>query len=195
MKAIRALLCRVFTPQKRPDKGMKILLFAAGIYVLLLIWVILFKFSFISQININSPMSLWERFLNGFHFFYFIFEENAWRFIKGLLVAILNILLFCPFGIYASFFYNAKRSITFAAIFSLAVECTQLFVKFGVFSFEDILLNTLGAVIGCFLYHKCVNRISDNATQQVNRWTVRIGAPFAALAYSNVIVAMVLYFS
>lgn len=195
MKAIKSFLCRVFAPQKRPTEGTKTLLFAMGIYVLLLIWAILFKFSFISEINIKASVTLRERFLNGFHFFYFVLESNRWLQIRGFLVAILNILLFMPWGIYASFFYDQKRTVGFACAFSTAVECTQLFANFGVFSFEDILLNTLGSVIGVLLYQKYIDRISQATTQKINRWTVRIGAPFAALAYVSVIVAMALYFS
>ena len=171
------------------------LLFATGIYVLLLIWAIVFKFSFISEINMHSPMSLGERFLNGFRFFDFFLERNTWRLIRGLLIAILNILLFCPWGIYASFFYDRKRAVAFACVFSCIVECIQLFARFGVFSFEDILLNTVGAILGVLIFEKYINRISANTTQKINHWTVRIGAPFTIFAYVNVVVALILYFS
>lgn len=195
MSTIKSVLQRVFAPQKRVTEGKRILLFAAGIYVLLLIWAIVFKFSFISEININSPMSLSWRFLNGFRLFDFFLETNPWRLIRGLLIAILNVLLFMPWGIYASFFYDKKRTVGFACAFSCVVECIQLFASFGVFSFEDILLNTLGAFLGILMFEKYINHISENTQQRINQWTVRIGGPFAALAYINVIVAMILYFS
>ncbi len=195
MKPIKAFLRRIFLPQKRVTEGKKTLLFAAGIYVLLLIWAIVFKFSFISEININSPMSLGERFLNGFLFFDFFLETNSWRFMRGLLVAILNVLLFMPWGIYASFFYDQKRAVGFACAFSCVVECIQLFAHFGVFSFEDIILNTLGALFGVLLFKKYINRIPENTTQKVNKWTVRIGAPISVAACLSTVVAMILYFS
>ncbi len=195
MSRIKSILHRIFAPQKRVTEGKRTLLFATGIYVLLLIWAILFKFSFISQINMNSAMSLDERFLNGFRFFDFFLESNPWRLIRGLLIAILNVLLFVPWGIYASFFYDKKRSVIFACIFSCAVECIQLFAHFGVFSFEDVFLNTLGAFLGVLLFKKYINCISENTTQNINLWTVRIGVPFTTVAYVNVIVAMVFYFS
>ncbi len=195
MKSIKAFLGRIFTPQKRPAEGVKVLLFATGIYVLLLIWAIVFKFSFISEIDINSPMSLGERFLNGFLFFEFFLETNPWRLTRGLLIAILNILVFMPWGIYASFFYNRKRSVGFACIFSLVVESIQLFASFGVFSFEDIALNTLGAFLGVLIFEKYICRIPEKMTRKINGWTVRIGGPLAAVAYLNVFVAMILYFS
>ena len=195
IKNQKAFWRSVFLPQKRPLEGKKTLLFAAGIYVLLLIWAILFKFSAISEININSPMSLETRFWRGFRFFDFFLEKNAWRLIRGLLIAVLNILVFLPWGIYASFFYDKKRTILFAAAFSLMIECIQLFASFGVFSFEDLTLNTLGAYLGVLLFEKCVCRLSQANTQTINRWTVRIGGGVCILGYINVIVAMILYFS
>ena len=195
MSTIKSVLQRIFAPQKSVTEGKRTLLLATGIYVLLLIWAIVFKFSAISEINMNSAMSLGERFLNGFHFFAFFLESNPWRLLRGLLIAILNILVFLPWGIYASFFYDKKRTVGFACAFSSMVECIQLFARFGVFSFEDILLNTLGAFLGALIFEKYINRISENTKQNINRWTVRLGAPFTAIAYFNVVVAMVLYFS
>lgn len=104
MKAIKSFLCRVFAPQKRPAEGTRTLLFAMGIYVLLLIWAILFKFSFISEINMGASVTLRERFLNGFHFFDFVLESNRWRLVRGLLIAILNILYVCAVGHLRIFF-------------------------------------------------------------------------------------------
>ena len=170
-------------------------MFAAGIYALLLLWAILFKFSLISQININSPLPLGRRILNGLCFFDFFLESNPWRLIRGLLIATLNVLLFMPWGMYASFFYEKKRAVLFAAAFSLMVECIQLFFRFGVFSLEDLALNTLGAYLGYLLFEQNTHRISNSVWQKIHQWTVRIGTPVTLVAYANVIYAMILYFS
>lgn len=195
MNAIKSVLYRIFAPQKRVTEGKRTLLLAAGIYFLLLVWAIVFKFSAISEINMDPKISLGDRFLRGLRFFDFFLESNPWRLVRGFLIAILNVLLFCPWGIYASFFYDQTRAVGFACAFSCMVECLQLFARFGVFSFEDMLLNTLGAFLGVLLFKRYINRIPENTAQKINFWTVRIGAPFAALAYVNVIVAMALYFS
>lgn len=195
MNAIKSVLHRIFAPQKRVTDGKRTLLLAAGIYFLLLVWAIVFKFSAISEINMDPKMSLGDRFLRGLRFFDFFLESNPWRLVRGFLIAILNVLLFCPWGIYASFFYDQTRAVGFACAFSCMVECLQLFARFGVFSFEDMLLNTLGAFLGVLLFKRYINRIPENTAQKINLWTVRIGAPVAALAYVNVIVAMALYFS
>ena len=195
MKAIKTFFHRLFAPRTKPTEGTKMLLFAAGIYLLLLIWAIVFKFSVISAIDINVKKSLGERFINGFRFFDYFYESNPWLVWRGFIIAILNILVFMPWGIYASFFYDKKRAVGFSCIFSALVECIQLFAKFGVFSFEDIVLNTLGAFLGVLVFDKYICQLSQNTTQKVNGWVVRIGSPFAVLAYINVIVAMALYFS
>ena len=195
MRAIKAFLRRLFVPQKQLRDDTKTLVLATGIYVLLLVWAILFKFSLISKINTNSSITLATRFLRGFYFFDFFLDDSTWRLIRGLLIAILNVLVFLPWGIYFSFFYEKKRTVLFAAAFSLAVECIQLFACFGVFSFEDLTLNTLGAYLGILLFQRYVSRASSSTVQKINQWVLRIGTPFSVLAYVNVIVAMILYFS
>ena len=195
MKKIKIIRCRLFAPQTKPAEGTKTLLFATVIYLLLLIWAIVFKFSVISVIHINPQMTLADRFLNGFHFFDFLVESNRWLQIRGCLVTVLNILLFMPWGIYASFFWDKKRTIFSAFAFSAVIECTQLFANFGVFSLEDIILNTLGAFLGALIYQKYICHISQPTTQKINQWTIRIGGSFSVLAYINVIVAMILHFS
>lgn len=195
MKKIKTIRRCLFAPQTKPTEGTKTLLFATVIYLLLLIWAIVFKFSVISVIHINPHMTLADRFFNGFHFFDFLVESNRWLQIRGCLVTVLNVLLFMPWGIYASFFWDKKRTVFSAFAFSAVIECTQLFANFGVFSLEDIILNTLGAFFGVLIFQKNIDGIHENTTHAINRWTVRIGAPFAAVAYGNVIVAMILYFS
>ena len=195
MRSIKKHFRRIFAPQKRPAEGTKLLLFATGIYVLLLVWAIVFKFSFISQIKINSSIPLGRCILNGLCFFDFFLESNPWRLLRGLLIAILNVILFMPWGIYASFFYDKKRAVGFACVFSCVVECTQLFARFGVFSVEDITLNTLGAFLGVLLFERLIGNLSHATVQKINQVTVRIGTPFTVIAYVNVIVAMILYFS
>lgn len=195
MNTVKTFLRRTFVPQRQPSEGKKTLLLAMVVYALLLIWAIVFKFSAISAININSPLSLGRRILNGLCFFDFFLSSNPWRLVRGLLIAMLNVLLFLPWGIYASFFYDQKRSVILACAFSLLVECIQLFARFGVFSFEDVALNTLGAFLGVLIFEKYICRLPERATLRVNQLVVRVGIPFSAIAYFNVVVAMVLYFS
>lgn len=73
-----------------------------------------------------------------------LIAENFW-----------NIILFIPIGILLSvliFQKNAWFSIILSLILSAALEVTQLITHRGLFEFDDIIHNVLGAVIGVMLY-------------------------------------------
>lgn len=116
-----------------------------GIYIFLLIWLILFKFS----TNITDLDHI--RNLNLIPF-------------KGSLVVngrismdeiIYNILVFVPFGVYVNIFYN-KWSIgkKILILFSLSVlfEVVQFVFAIGASDITDIIGNTLGGILGFFFY-------------------------------------------
>ncbi len=67
-----------------------------------------------------------------------------------------NVAAFIPFGIFLPIFYVKCRSIFFTAWYSLElslfVELIQLISKAGSFDVDDLLLNTLGGMIGYVLY-------------------------------------------
>ena len=77
-----------------------------------------------------------------------------------------NILLFMPYGFFASYYLrlNKKR---FAAILilivSLSIECVQLVIG-RCFDVDDILLNLLGGMIGYFIY-KILERVTDKMSK------------------------------
>ena len=66
-----------------------------------------------------------------------------------------NILIFVPFGFFIAM-ASSSRSF-FKALFnslglSLCVEIVQLFTRVGSFDVDDILLNTIGGVLGYILF-------------------------------------------
>lgn len=80
-----------------------------------------------------------------------------------------NILAFAPFGFflpllnkkYRRFFYATFLSI----LFTLVIELMQMFLRVGIFDVDDILLNTIGGMlgyisftIGYFFYRKFYKR-------------------------------------
>lgn len=75
---------------------------------------------------------------------------------------LLNILLFVPYGFILCFLVRPKNVIPSALLFSATIEVAQLLLRLGLFEFDDILNNTLGAAIGLglsciisfFLNHK-----------------------------------------
>ena len=65
-----------------------------------------------------------------------------------------NIILFIPYGFFTSYILNLNkaRSVTLMSLLvSISIESTQLIIG-RVFDIDDILLNTIGALIGFGLY-------------------------------------------
>ena len=67
-----------------------------------------------------------------------------------------NVLAFVPFGVFLPLLVKHARSLVKTLLlgfeFSLLVEIVQLFSKVGSFDVDDILLNTLGVLIGYVLF-------------------------------------------
>lgn len=68
---------------------------------------------------------------------------------------LLNIIFFIPFGIFFLCIYNRKNKLKIMTItsvlFSLFIECTQYFSG-RYFDIDDIIWNTIGAIIGLLIY-------------------------------------------
>ena len=67
-----------------------------------------------------------------------------------------NVLLFVPYGFLAGFAFGRYRRflpcLALGAATSLGIETLQLVTGRGFFQIDDILTNTLGAVVGFLLY-------------------------------------------
>lgn len=70
-----------------------------------------------------------------------------------------NVIGFIPFGLILPVINKKQRSLFRTALlsfeFSLVVETVQLIFKVGSFDVDDLILNTLGGVIGYLLYVVC----------------------------------------
>lgn len=73
-----------------------------------------------------------------------------------------NVLCFVPFGailpVLARWARNFFAIALFSFTFSLLVECAQLILRVGSFDVDDLMLNTLGGILGYLLFAAC-NRI------------------------------------
>ena len=69
---------------------------------------------------------------------------------------ILNVIMFVPLGIFLPLLFKKFHKIylvlSVAFLTSLAIETLQFATRRGVFSLEDIIHNTLGAVLGATLF-------------------------------------------
>ena len=79
-----------------------------------------------------------------------------------------NVLAFVPFGLFLPLLVKRVRSfgktVLFGFEFSLLVEILQLYSKVGSFDVDDIILNTLGGLLGYLIFWCC---------QRVVRYSVR----------------------
>lgn len=69
-----------------------------------------------------------------------------------------NVLIFVPFGFFmamGSHRPNLIRTVFYAFLWSLCVEFVQLVTKLGSFDVDDLLLNTLGGLLGFLIYVIC----------------------------------------
>ena len=68
-----------------------------------------------------------------------------------------NVIIFIPFGLFLPIISSVKTNIINTFIFSitlsLAIEIMQYITKTGVFDVDDIILNTLGGIIGYLIIY------------------------------------------
>ncbi len=114
------------------------------VYLLLLIWLILFKFDFAlpqwRQSSINLIPFAQSMSVNG-EIVYFELVTNA--------------IAFMPLGIYMMVFNkpsNLLLKIVTALLLSLSFEIIQYVLGIGVSDITDVIMNTLGAVLGIIFY-------------------------------------------
>lgn len=67
-----------------------------------------------------------------------------------------NVVAFMPFGMLIRWVRNRKTNVFVAFLysfaFSLCIEWVQLVTRLGVFDVDDIIMNTLGGVLGYIVY-------------------------------------------
>ena len=99
-----------------------------------------------------------------YHYNLMLFKEigRFWEYRQALgfwavvLNLVGNVIAFIPFGMFLPWLYAKCRrfslTVLFSFEFSLFVEIIQLVFKVGSFDVDDILLNTLGGILGFLGY-------------------------------------------
>ena len=81
----------------------------------------------------------------------FIYNFGSRLFLKNVLG---NVILFLPFGLFASYYLDIKKPyLTFilTLIASVSIEAVQMVIG-RVFDIDDIILNVIGGTIGFYIY-------------------------------------------
>ena len=112
-----------------------------GIYFVLLVWLVLFKFATsLSELPSNR----------GINWIPFHYEQETSGHLKEVL---FNILAFIPLGVYLEIFkenWKTKAKCMVALLTSFLFEAVQFVFSIGVSDITDILGNTFGAIAGIF---------------------------------------------
>lgn len=86
-----------------------------------------------------------------------MFNNNFMGIGNALYNVIGNILLFIPFGFLIPLLFNKKNKFFIITLYgfltSVLIEIIQLFTSFNTTDIDDIIFNTLGAVIGYFIFN------------------------------------------
>ena len=117
-----------------------------ALYIAVLLWLILFKLAF----RFEDILSLaGERKVNLIPFYY----DNEVNIRHHIKEAMMNFIVFIPFGIYLKIFGVSFVKGTFwAGATSLSLELIQLAFAIGGADITDLITNTLGAAAGIFIY-------------------------------------------
>ena len=118
--------------------------------------------------------------MNNYHYNLELFREikRFWEYRHqvGIVSMIMNlfgnILIFMPFGFFlpmASRFRSIFATTFGSFILSLAVEMFQFITKVGCFDVDDLLLNTVGGIIGHIIFIICAAKGRKNGQNKKKR--------------------------
>ena len=82
--------------------------------------------------------------------------------IKPLFRTVGNVLLFAPFSMMILAFYKGEKpkyAVLFTFLLSFAIEFCQFVFKNGKPEIDDLFLNTLGGLVGIFIFEKIIKKI------------------------------------
>lgn len=156
--------------QKKLNKLIKI---GIVIYILVLIWIVYFKFGNIYLVWHNafsiSHLSPLERFMFDIIPFDFSNSPDS-QLLSQIFDEFLNGLIFAPFGV-ALPLLNKKIKILPQLLFcfglSLIIEITQYFTAIGGLASDDLIMNTLGYFLGLIFYYLVFKKLKDKTNYRV----------------------------
>ena len=117
--------------------------------------------------------------MQEYHYNLVLFREikRFWNYRRQLVIfatatnLLGNVLIFLPFGFFmamASKYRSFLSTLVYSFALSLTVEISQLFMKVGCFDVDDLLLNTIGGMLGFITFAVC-NVIRRNYAKKKRR--------------------------
>lgn len=170
------------------------------LYIVILIWVIMFKaniFHLIDQMSYIKDLPLSERISTRYLIpCYSIFESIRYNNHFNFRGHFYNVIAFVPLGIFLQHFIRKKTYLTSGIIIlasTLIFEFTQLFSGIGCFDTTDILTNALGGILGMLLYKHVLSKAIKTSVNLASFITNIIITPLAMYAIVNTILHFDVY--
>ena len=162
--------------------------FLLALYVIVLLWVIVFKCNVNYQLNIdrNLAMPLWERFTFNIIPFIDLYRSiTVGATLPNYLAFGFNIICCIPGGVLLGFFFDKKKGLWLTFFFILAIEIFQLFSGWGGFDPTDIFLNMLGFIFGYAIYDLVYEKMEYTTVNKLSSVFILVALPIAAYAVIN----------
>ena len=121
------------------------LIILLAVYLLILLRITVFR-SNSYPIEMSVNLSLFTDLVATYR------ENGIWR---VLYLVVGNIAWFVPFGFLLPMIWQRLKSfyiIPLGFLLSLIIESSQLALNKGMFEIDDLVLNTAGCAVGCFIY-------------------------------------------
>ena len=140
------------------------------LFVLVLVFTVMLKaimpkdlianYQFLSSMNVN------ERLIRGLKIFEFYqIEAEIGELTKAIILDILNMIIFIPFGILLAHCFKKNKilkTLFVSFVFIVLIELFQLYSIIGAFMLNDLLINILGSLIGCIIYMLVIKKEKYN---------------------------------
>ena len=118
------------------------------------------NYQFLSSMNVN------ERLIRGLKIFEFYqIEAEIGELTKAIILDILNMIIFIPFGILLAHCFKKNKilkTLLVSFVFIVLIELFQLYSIIGAFMLNDLLINILGSLIGCIIYMLVIKKEKYN---------------------------------
>jgi glycopeptide antibiotics resistance protein len=161
-------------------------------YVIILLWITLLK------CNQRTPIYELKIFLGSMTVTErFVYATSHFTLKDGTISEmILNVFIFIPFGVFIPLLKGRTAPIfttAIALLSTLLIECLQLLLCFGWFTYSDLILNTAGAVLGIIIYFYFVKRIKEEHINTALKILNGFGAAISVFAIINTVLNIEIY--
>ncbi len=173
---------------KRKELAVDLLLYTVLAFYVLLLVLILFRQHHSTRSFNLIPLRGIISYLTGVDL---VTGDTDPTFLRGLAFSNLlgNIMIFIPLGVYVTLFHKRKeiwRNTLLVAAVSAVVEILQFITMFGIGDIDDVILNTVGGLLGVLLC-RWLYRLCRNDGPKVRRAVAFLAPAAGAVSFAILI--------